>query len=123
MAKGKKDRLCENVLTALAGGMSVSEASRKYKVSRASIYVWKDQNASKPANFVCKDAKHLKLQQDLESVTAEYEDLLMLAREEIASCQKVIKQLKALLSNSIREFTRTGPGPDPQTWEVSYDLS
>lgn len=123
MAKGKKDRLCEDVLAALAGGMSVSAASRKYKVSRASIYVWKEQNAKRPANFVCKDAKHLKLQGELDSVTAEYEDLLTLAREEIATCQKVIKQLKALLSNSIREFTRTGPGPDPITYEVSYDIS
>lgn len=123
MSKGKKDRLCEDVLAALANGLSVSAASRKFKVSRASIYVWKDQVAKKPIKILCGDPSHQNFNKTIDSLAAEYEDLLALAREELTANQKIITQLKTILSNSLQEFTKVGPESNHKVWGVKNDLS
>jgi len=39
--RGKKEKQLDAVAKALADGVTVSEASKKFKVSRATIYAWK----------------------------------------------------------------------------------
>lgn len=116
MHKGKKEKLAGQVLAAIAAGMSVSGASRKFKVSRASIYVWRsdderdrESNIGKTVarqqtdNFILPTAESKGLEKKIKDLEIEYEELLSVAREEIRILETALNDTLGFVINIIKK--------------------
>jgi hypothetical protein len=128
--------IADECLRAIKGGMSISEASRKYKVSRATIYTWQKARpkvAVKAATTVRQGAvaDHKKLYptaaeqidsltKDLKAWESRYAELMQISKEEIIDLKDnldfVIGCLKEAMTRKLKP--KAGGIPDFYEWPL-----
>jgi len=130
--------IADECLRAIRSGMSISEASRKYKVSRATIYTWqKTRPKTRPTAQVASPvrqgavADHKKLypsageqievlMKDLKGWENRYAELMQISKEEILDLKDnldfVIGCLKEAMTRKLKP--KAGGIPDFYEWPL-----
>lgn len=117
----KRDEIKDQALKSMALGLSISATSRKYKVSRATLYAWQKQQDDKgrkgasvagPVTMAATKSLVPKESETVASLIArvkelenQYEQLLQVSQEEISDLQESLEfTLKCLKESMTRKL-------------------